>query len=82
MILKAYVIAAYFILIGYHVRIRRERLEKKLSRVYVHLGMHACVEPVTVAVQRNSIDVLSLHDTAYTRIIPAIRGAQMEVDAA
>lgn len=80
MTMKAYLIAAYFFLIGYHVRIHRERLGKKISCVYVHLGMYPCVEPVTIALSHCAIDVLSLQDTHYTKIIPAIRGAHLEVD--
>lgn len=84
MILKAYVIAAYFFLIGYHVRVRSERLGKKISCVYVHLGVHPhlAIEPVTIALHHRVIDVLSFSDSHYTKIIPAIRGAHMEVDAA
>lgn len=81
MILKAYLIAAYFLLIGYHVRVERERLGKKTDRVYVHLGTMSCVEPVSVLVQRKAIDVLSETEQHFTRIIPAIHGAHMEIDA-
>lgn len=82
MILKAYVIAAYFFLIGYHVRIQRERLGKKISCVYVHLGMYPRIEPVTIALHQRAIDVLCLHDSHFTKILPAIRNAHLEVDAA
>jgi hypothetical protein len=81
MILKAYLIAAYFLLIGYHVRVRREMLGNKIHRVYVHLGTCPVTEPVTVSIERRTIDVLSLVDHSYTKIIPAIHGAHMEVDA-
>lgn len=82
MIIKAYLIATYFLLIGYHVRIRSERLGNKINRVYVHLGTCPRIEPVTVSVAREAIDVLSVEDHRYTKIFPAIYGAHLEVDAA
>lgn len=80
MIMKAYLIAAYFLLIGYHVRIRRERLGNKTLCVYVHLGAHPVVEPVTLALHHNDIEVRSLQDSTYTKVISAIRGAHLEID--
>jgi hypothetical protein len=82
MIIKAYLIAAYFFLIGYHVRVRRERIGKKTSCVYVHLGAHPCVEPVTLALHHSDIEVRSIEDAHYSKMIPAIRGAHLEIDAA
>lgn len=67
--LRAYWLALFFMLMGYHVRVGFDRIDGRTMKIYIHLGTLG-IEPVSVVVRQNGYTVVS-----YKEINFASRGS-------
>lgn len=79
MMVKSICLAAIFVVLGYSVRMHKERLDRRTMKVYLHLGQKGS-EPVTICVNRKTYapehyDLLCDADRSYVRVADVVQGA-------
>ena len=70
MIIRSLLLSALFMLLGYTVRLSRERFDRRTIKVYLHVGHHG-IEPVTLLVKEKAYEVLCENDCCYAKISDA-----------